>query len=510
MGRFMPPTEQEIVRARQKVHGRFAPPTPEEIVKAREGIRADVLKAAGAGTAAGITLGFGDELSSIVERGIAESPSSRRISGRSGFMPGMVDVQPSETALATRAKSFSELAKESRQIGEKAEGKAPFVALGGRIVGGGLASTLIPGSPLVKAVSLGGLTGLGESEKESVGQALTDVGTGVVLGTTFGLAAKGLSAAPALAKKAATSLGRRAIGFIKSTVKRAGGPKKVDKAVQLLLEKGVIRGGLARIADNVATLRAETGQLIGSVLDQLDNANVGRVFNPKEFANRLRNTKVDPGIDLTLDEMMQQPVFSALAKQYQAIIETADNLVQSGTFKAAQKLKGVLRSLAFKEGHDIPGRELAKKAYLVVRDTIDEAIENTPDDVLDKVAKAAGAKNVVTDFLNAKKAYQAAKVAEVGLDDAIKQATGNRILSLTDLMFMANVGAARGGPMGVAVTLGKRVLESTPVKAFGARTFSAAERAARPIAKPISGAMAPLVPGVAGMVINKKPFGGKQ
>jgi hypothetical protein len=123
-----------------------------------------------------------------------------------------------------------------------------------------------------------------------------------------------------------------------------------------------------------------------------------------------------------------------------------------------------MRSLGWKEGSEIPGKELARKAYLVVRDSIDDAI--------DKAAPKLSDPKLAASFKEAKQAYGAARAAEKSLEDSIQRATGNRIVSLTDIIFATGQMAAGKPALGAASVVGKKLLESGGARSLGARTLS--------------------------------------
>lgn len=128
----------------------------------------------------GVTLGFGDELTGAIE------------------------------SLFT-SKTYKQSRDEARASDKAAQGAHPWVYGAGEL-GGGVATSLVPGLGLakgaglaanaIKAGAISAVAGLGGSEKETIGGQLQDAATsGVLGGVTAGVAGKVLAGAPERVEK---------------------------------------------------------------------------------------------------------------------------------------------------------------------------------------------------------------------------------------------------------------------------------------------------------------------
>lgn len=456
------------------------------------------------GAGQGVTYGFGDELQGraeklaaptveLVGRGIKSladlvgSAKGSEIGSKMVQTGGMVADQP-----------VNQLVEEARIPNKEAfeANKKSYIA--GNIVGAipttAVALEALPelGATgiLSQGAILGGVSGLGSSEAENAMGKVIDTGVGSLVGVIGGVLAKGIEKAAPLIKDASVSVGRRAIGMIKSAVNKAGGPDKANKAVQVLLENGAIKGNLGQVVENVNALRESSGKIISDTLKTLDDAGIEKVFTPENLQNALLNKQL-PEVNMTLGEFVKLPGNESYANALEKVLERAAiPRFAQGTFDAAQTFKQTLGQNV-KWGARSDTADVWRTAYFIVRDTIDDAVE--------KLAPKIADKNLAKNFFAAKDAYSAAKTAEIGLDSAMRSATGNRILSLTD--WIATAG--RDPVTGMAVAIAKKAAESTRAMGAASRGLNVlgglAEKV-QPLAQPVGQAAGYAMPGVAGAV----------
>lgn len=178
-----PPTEAE-----QHGGGVWdAPPTPAELhAAATTGAGEALLR----GGAQGATLGFGDEIQGAVQAGLGRVlPESL-----GGFGP------EHKTSLAEDYQQQRDVARKENADAAQAHPEA-FTA--GSIAGGALPAILAPGSGIGAGAALGGASGLGASNADTVAGALEDAAKGAALGAGAAGVGKVLARAPAVAGAAA-------------------------------------------------------------------------------------------------------------------------------------------------------------------------------------------------------------------------------------------------------------------------------------------------------------------
>lgn len=490
-------TREEIL-AEIKRRG-LAAPKPAEVTKA---------EAIGTGAAQGATFGFGEELGAPVQKGIAavERGVGRAAEAVGGAL-GLRGVEEfGERARArgevTGAIPSERLVEEAREDIAGVRQARPILTGVGQVAGAAVPASLLASipavagalqsAPILAGAALGAGTGALAAVGESVEKSFKDAAIGGTIGGVLGGAGGAIAKSPKALEKAATTLGRKAIGAIKSVVNKMGGPEKVDDTVNVLLANNVIKGSLDDIGRNVTALRDQSGEFIGATLQQLDDAGFKNVINPQKLADAVSKTKV-PGTDMVIDDIMRLPIGRGLQRQYQDILETAaDPAFSQGTFKSAQNLKNVLRdSVNFAK--DNAERNLFMKAYFAVRDSIDDAVT--------QAAPKIGDPKLASKFADAKKAYGAAKQAEIAIDDSLRRATGNKIFGLTDWIAVTS----RDPLTGAATTVGKKVLEAPRTLGAGARAARGAATLLDTVgAGRVGQATQAAVPGLAGVATRER------
>lgn len=315
--------------------------------------------------------------------------------------------------------------------------EAAKVAIG---VGVPLASG-IAAAPLgaIPALGMAGLAGAGASGYQ---QAIDQV-TGKQQGTdykTMGInaganmagegAVRGLQAVLPSTSDVAVDSGRRALGFIKSEIKKAGGLDAANTVAKEMVDKNVIpwMGGAQTMLDRAEAVAKEAGAKIGTVVKGLDESGV-KAFDTTDVGMELLNQ--------TQKSFKSPQAQSAINKA----IETISNYGKGEiSFEDAQALKKELQGLtSYGEGSDSVQNMVYKKAAGIVRQAIDnkvtQAVTNNPE------------------FFQNKSVYGAAKAAQVPIKGRMNALAGNNAISLYDII-LASHALASGNIPGALGTIG--------------------------------------------------------
>ena len=445
----------------------------------------------------GATLGFSEDLEPIAEKAIATIATyGGGLAKKLGEAFGSQGLErfgstQKETGQRILGESYNKLLSEARaDINEAKENKGMFIL--GNILGSvpssialsGAAAGGLSGKVTSTALARGGATAATKQVSKVVPQVLTQVGTGAAQGLGYsddkklsdaatgaaisGVFAMASTATPKALESAAVSLGRRATGMIKSVVNKLGGKNQsetADRAIRVMLDNKALKVNLSEIAENVSALQEKAGQYIGDAVEAFDKIGGKNIFNPKRLADAMLKT-VNKKTGMTLAEELSLPINAELKNQFDKIIETASApSFSSGTLKAAQSFKQTLQD-RINFAKDSQDRNLYMKAYNMTRDLIDDGIETMWGKV-QQVAPRLKQLNVYEKFKEAKQVYSATKDVEKGIDSALKSATGNRILSLTDFILFSRGNIAQGA----AEVAAKKFIESPRVLSFGARSL---------------------------------------
>jgi hypothetical protein len=181
------------------------------------------------------------------------------------------------------------------------------------------------------------------------------------------------------------------------------------------------------------------GEDMDEVFTKIDDAGASE-FNPLETAAK---------VDDELGTFWRDPINKAETRQFENTLETILNRADdSGSLnlpiKEAQALKEKLGSVANWDNKlNVSAKEkMARDAYRVVRDSLDEAVE--------KSAKNVGLKGLGTKLKEAKSMYKAGKTAETLLKNRLDREQGNNFISLTDYL-VGLAGTSSMGPGGIAL-----------------------------------------------------------
>lgn len=260
---FAPPTEEEIVSASSEQDDVFdTAPSSEEIVRSQQSqiIEPGITESTLRGVAQGASLGFSDELSGGL--GTARDVAESYLSGK-------------ETPdISSLYEQYRDLERKKNEAAQKVH---PNLYGAGEL-GGALATSFIPGAQigtLAKGAAIGGLTGLGRTEEETLAGQAKDVATGAALGgggfKLGGMLGKYIKPT---AEKIGSRLGTS--GQKLQTIAEKPIPKLLPEGVKDLaaLSAGGAAGGFAGGAGAVAARRVGRGvkqaieKKLGTTLEQ--------------------------------------------------------------------------------------------------------------------------------------------------------------------------------------------------------------------------------------------------
>lgn len=323
-------------------------------------------------------------------------------------------------------------------------------------IGGAIASPinkLMPGASMAKSGAvLGGITGLGNSEADNLGDMALDTGKGVALGGALGYAAdkaspyleKGVKAVGEGSRNLAKRFGARALGAERGTIKKLGADK-VDELGAYALDEGLL-SPLASTDDVIArnaARQAEGAAKMNEVYSAIDDAGAS-TFNPLDVAG-----KVDESIGGFYRSPINRGETNQLENTLESILMRGDGNIP---LKEAQVLKQELGKVAnWKNNLNISEKErMAREAYGLVSGAIDDAAETG--------AKAIGKEGLEEILKQGKKLYGNSKGAEELLTNKFAREQGNKLFGLTDTI--AGTGAVSTmGPAGLGVLAAKSAAE---------------------------------------------------
>lgn len=275
---------------------------------------------------------------------------------------------------------------------------------------------------------LGGVNGLGSSDAEDIGGMAKDTafgtGAGLVLGKGIDKASpileKGVEKVAGGARSLAKRFGARALGAERGTIKSLGIDKVEDAAGQMLDEGGFrpFSNTEDLIARNAA-LKDKGGEMMGKAYAAIDDAGAS-TFHPHDVAEEVENK---------LGNVWRTPINKGEVNQ---LDNTIESILERGPgdipLSEAQALKEELGHAAnWKNKLTVtPKEQMARDAYGIVNDKIDEAV-NLGGGVVDQ----AGLSDTLA---TGKKLYGNAKTGETLLDNKLAREQGNKIMSLDNLL----------------------------------------------------------------------------
>lgn len=311
-----------------------------------------------------------------------------------------------------------------------------------------------PGASIpVQAATVGAVTGLGNSDADSIGGMARDTATGAGLGLVGGAAAEKL--APYVGK-AANSVGSylndvaetrsaKAMGATKALFKSEGA-EGIRAIGRQGLDNGIVTplASTDTMAARAADLKSRGGAKMGQVYKTIDDAGAS-AFNPLDVA---------ANVDSKIGNIWRSPINRGETTQLE---NTLDSILLRGDknipLSEAQALKQEIGKTANwnKPAHlDItPKEQMARDAYGVVNSAIDDAAKNG--------AKSVGVDDLTDMLSQGKSQYQAGKGAEKLL--ANQQAKeGNNTISLTDAALGGEALMALG-PKGGLLLVAKKIAD---------------------------------------------------
>lgn len=408
----------------------------------------------------GLTGGFSDELVGAAEA----AGQALGVEGVGGPMSEMKLSENGPTLDWEVLRDAYRQARDKERGGLRADAKYnPGVSTTADVAGmvASPINKIASGMSLAKGgAALGGINALGSSEAEDLSGMAKDTATGAAVGGLVGkgvekatpIAQAGLDKLGTGARDLAERLGVRALGGERGSIKKIGFDKAKAAAGQAL-DEGVI-SPFASTDDLIArneALKSKGGEMMGQAYQAIDDAGAS-TFNPLDVASKM---------DEELGGFWRSPLNKAEANQFDNTIES---ILARGDgnipLREAQLLKEELgRAANWKNALQVsPKEQMARDAYKLVNQSIDDAVESGATAV-----NSAGLKETLA---RGKELFGNAATAEKFLENKLAREQGNKIFGLTDTIAGAGaLGTNAGAPAAGALVLGKKALEK-----YGAQT----------------------------------------
>lgn len=414
------------------------------------------------GAAQGASLGFADEIA--------------------GGASALYDVATTDKELSDLKPLYKLHRDESRSSFKKAKEDNPGSYTAGE-VGGGIASTVIPGLNAGKGIAgaakaaakIGALAGFGSSDKEDAVDLAIDSAIGATVG---GVAGAGLA-------KAGDLVSKKAIPYVKGKINSTGEKLKGTAEFLAAHDLGLERKTKARLGDaktkeigrfaldnklnsfkdstkqtmdKVSALKDKGGKMMGEVYDAIDEKELS-TFNPREVAEK---------VDDKIGDFWRSDLNKSEANQYENTIES---ILSRGNgdlpIKEAQILKKELSKTAnFNKPKNLevtPKEQMARDAYGVISSEIDSVVASSTPKLNNP--------ELASKFQQGKEIYGNAKGASNLVQNKMDK-EGNKLFGLTNTITGAGsmtYGAATGDWDGALIgAAGVKGLEKYGAKA-GAR-----------------------------------------
>lgn len=275
---------------------------------------------------------------------------------------------------------------------------------------------------------IGGINGLGGSDKEDLGGMAIDTGVGTALGLGIGKAAdvaspllqSGIEKMSGGARSAAETLAGRALGAERGSIKKLGFDKVKAAGAQALDEGALpIFGGTGELIERNQALKDRGGKMMGEAFDAIDNAGAS-TFNPLDIA-----TKVDTELSPTYRTAINKGETNQFENTIESILARGDGNIP---LREAQRLKQEIKSVAYPGGRKpidpTPKQQMAMDAYRIVNQGIDDAVAKGTDAV-----ENAGLSDLLA---QGKELYGNSKTSEALLRNKQAREQGNKLFGLTD------------------------------------------------------------------------------
>lgn len=272
----------------------------------------------GRGLAQGATLGFGDELSALAEKGIAKASQ-------------VTGIGPQDVAQRTLAAPTEQLIQENRQEIKETEQANPGLSLASKVVGGLPSAIATAGFGAPGLVATGAVAGAGEAEGD-ISDRLDDALIGGAIGYAL---PKGLSAA---GSKLAGGLNLVGNG-LRSLAQRLS-----TKAIQLKDISGLDQKALAKVGDMLLdqkiTSRPAMLSMVGKRLKEVTN----KVGTKVKTMYGLLDDKVGLEDQMSKDDILQnlQSVVGADAKTgsfSEAVVSEVRDVLSAPKWAKTEKFK---------------------------------------------------------------------------------------------------------------------------------------------------------------------------
>lgn len=370
-----------------------------------------------------------------------ENPISNIVGGVGGFVTSTLLGAPLLKAASIPAKAAGKMAAQqtgklvANKLAQKIAQKGTELAVEGALYSAPTAlAEAVTGNPksAVERIVAGGL---GNAVVGGLLQGLPNTLSGTVKRVTKTLddisdvrAAKFAGLERGTAKK----LGTEKVKELGRQLKERGQVKLTASGDDLLLSNQAVK-------DEVMRERAR----IYSVIDE----NKASQFKPLEVAERLQ-TELGT---FNRDSPLNKAVTNQLDNTIEAVLQRVPSEGETITMKEAQDLVSELsKASKFDTSRSSEANTIAKRAYGIVRDAINEAAEKSG-----LAIKEPGLKKTLNEL---NKTFSNAKALDKLIENKIARESGNKMFGLTDTI-AGSVAVGQMGPTGLAVLGAKKGLE---------------------------------------------------
>jgi hypothetical protein len=427
-------------------------------------------KAAGLGAAEGATFGFAEDVGAAAKTAYDVNREMLPIPGRAGQAvaagrTAMQLVNPADMVssyvlakMRGQGKDIPQKFTETRQAikGEMAESKEeyPKTYMAGEFAGAMAPTAVMPWAAMPARAKMGASAAMGAAqavgygEPTTVGEAAKDVALGGGLGLVTGAAGVGLEKAvqPGTMKTVRDEMARRMAGFTKRFLKTPQTREKVADAVETgIKEKILVPGKNAQeMFDAALQKEQEAGDVIGAFLRQ-ESAGTKASIGRKGAQTLKAQFLFDPEEAVAHLEKIRKNLPPRRAGHVEAYHDALDKAIETVTswgdypiaWDKANEIKTLLQNSAgfgkqTSNAIDRFNKQIAHE-YLDFLDT-----------KLEQVASARGHMPNFEGFIRAKKVYGDMQTLKKGLDEAISQQQGNRLIGMMPGLF-GIMGAGAGG-----------------------------------------------------------------
>lgn len=436
-----------------------------------------ILESIARGGGQGLTAGFQEEASAGLTKGMIklnnlmkEHPTLARVLKYNPITGVAANLIEQDTTI--QEPSYEEIRDQMRADNQAAQEANPW-AYGAGEVGGGLASTLVPGAGFLNAAKgaklatvigkgalQGGIAGAGYSNADDVGELATDIGTGSLFGGALSPLSKLVPSKEKLTRSAAEDA-LSAYGFERGTIKKLLKESKGDyeKLISLgddlLNKEGSLTPfmGTEQKKKFVSDLAESGWDTMKNTLDSYESAGgvAKNAFGETVKKGTVSRYQLENEIKDSLssfDNETKEKVLNFLNQKMP--VKQGEKL----TLNQAQNLKNIVNEQINWGSVDPSAQD---KAYRKIYGKISEGIDSNIDQLEPDIFSAS--KPSASTFKQGKADYALSQKLNDPMLNKIAREAGNKKLSLTDWILLSAGVDSSGDYKVPAIYAGKKYFE---------------------------------------------------